>query len=57
MKIKYMKIETIPEYYIHVTADNGKLLTNGEVETKEIFAPLDSDISVWVEIDEPIEIL
>ncbi len=52
-----MKIETIPEYYIHVTADNGKLLTNGEVETKEIFAPLDSDISVWVEIDEPIEIL
>ena len=52
-----MTIETIPEYFIHIIADNGKLLTNGEVETKEIFAPLDSDITNWVEIDEPVEIL
>ena len=52
-----MTIETIPEYFIHITADNGKLLTNGEVETKEIFAPLDSNITNWVEIDEPVEIL
>jgi hypothetical protein len=52
-----MIIETIPEFFIHITADNGKLLTNGEVETKEIFAPLNSDITMWVEIDEPIEIL
>ena len=47
-----MTIETIPNYFIHVTADSGKLLTNGEVETKEIFAPLDSDITMWFEIDE-----
>jgi hypothetical protein len=52
-----MTVEIVPEYYIHVTADNGKLITNGEVETKEIFAPLDSDISMWIEIDETIEIL
>jgi hypothetical protein len=52
-----MTIEIVPEFFIHITADNGKLLTNGEVETKEIFAPLDSDITNWFEIDEPIEIL
>lgn len=57
IKYKIMTIETIPNYYIHVTADNGKLLTNGDVETKEIFAPLNGDISMWYEIDEPIEIL
>jgi hypothetical protein len=52
-----MTIEVIPEYFIHITADNGKLLTNGDVVTKEIFAPLDSDITMWTEIDEPVEIL
>ena len=52
-----MTIETIPDFFIHITADSGKLLTNGEVETKEIFAPLDSDITNWFEIDEPVEIL
>jgi len=52
-----MTVEIVPEYFIHVTADNGKLLTNGDVETKEIFAPLNSDISNWIEIDEPIEFL
>jgi len=50
-----MTVEIVPEYYIHVTADNGKLLTNGEVETKEIFAPLGGDITMWFEIDESIE--
>jgi hypothetical protein len=50
-----MTIEIIPECYIQVTADSGKLLTNGEVETKEIFAPLKSDISNWIEIIEPID--
>ena len=50
-----MTIEIIPEYFIHVTADNGKMLTNGDVITKEIFAPLNSDITIWIEIDEPIE--
>jgi len=50
-----MTIETIPDFFIHITADNGKLLTNGEVETKEIFAPLDSDITNWVEIQEQID--
>lgn len=49
-----MTIEIIPECYIQVTADSGKLLTNGEVETKEIFAPLNSDITMWVEIDESV---
>lgn len=52
-----MTIEIVPNYYIHVTADNGKLLTNGDTTTKEIFAPLDSDITIWSEIDEPFEIL
>ena len=50
-----MTIQVVPEYYIHITADNGKLLTNGEVETKEVFAPLDSDITMWIEEDEIIE--
>ena len=50
-----MTIEIVPNYYIHVTADNGKLLTNCDVETKEIFAPLNSDISNWIEITEPID--
>lgn len=47
-----MTIETIPGYYIHVTADSGKMLTDGETITKEIFAPLEGDISMWTEIDE-----
>lgn len=47
-----MTIEIVPEYYIHITADSGKLLTNGDVVTKEIFAPLESDITMWIEIDE-----
>jgi len=52
-----MTIEIVPEYYIHITADNGKSITNGDVVTKEIFAPLESDITNWFEIDEPVEFL
>jgi len=47
-----MIVQIIPNFYIQVTADNGKSLTNGDVVTKEIFAPLDSDITMWFEIDE-----
>lgn len=50
-----MTIETIPGYYIHVTAGSGKMLTDGETTTKEIFAPLGGDITMWVEIDEPLK--
>ena len=49
-----MTIEIVPEYYIHITSDNGKSLTNGDIVTKEIFAPLYSDITMWIEIDESI---
>ena len=49
-----MTIEIIPECYTQVTADRGKSLTNGDVITKEIFAPLDSDITMWIEIDETV---
>jgi hypothetical protein len=55
MKIKYMKIETIPNYFIVVTADLGKQLVNGDIRTKEITVPLDGDYSMWVEQDELIE--
>jgi hypothetical protein len=29
--------------------------TPASQEAKEIFAPLNSDITIWIEIDEPIE--
>jgi hypothetical protein len=46
-------ITTIIEgLYINIMADNGKMLTNGDVITKEIFAPLDTDVTMWVEINE-----
>ena len=47
-----MTIETVPNYYIHITSDAGKDLLNGDVRTKEIFVPLDGDYSMWVEVDE-----
>jgi hypothetical protein len=55
MKIKYMKIETIPDFYIQVIADSGKQLVNGETRVKEISVPLDGDYSMWAEEDEIIE--
>ena len=50
-----MKIETIPNYFIVVTADLGKQLVNGDIRTKEITVPLDGDYSMWIEQDELIE--
>ena len=49
-----MKIETIPDYYIHITAEIGKELVNGDIRTKEIYVPLNGDYSMWVEEDEII---
>lgn len=49
-----MIIETIPNYYIHITAEIGKELVNGETRTKEIYVPLNGDYSMWVEEDEII---
>jgi len=55
MKIKYMKIETIPNYYIHITPDSGKELVNineePQIRTKEIYVPLNGDYSMWIEED------
>jgi hypothetical protein len=44
-----MIVEIVPEYYIHITADNGKELVNGETRTKEIYVPLNGDYSMWIE--------
>jgi hypothetical protein len=49
-----MKIETIPNYFIHITAEEGKELVNGDNRAKEIYVPLDGDYSMWVEEDELI---
>jgi len=55
MKIKYMKIETIPNYYIHITPDSGKELVNineePQIRTKEIYVPLNADYSKRIEED------
>ena len=51
-----MTIEIVPEYFIHITAEIGKELVNGEIRTKEIYVPLDGDYSMWIEEDEIIEI-
>jgi hypothetical protein len=50
-----MTIETIPDYYIHITADSGKVLVNDDIITKEIYVPLNGDYSMWIEQDEPTE--
>ena len=57
-----MTIETIPNFYIEITAEAGKELVNKnetpEIRTKKIYVPLEGDYSMWVEeneliIDEP----
>ena len=57
-----MTVETIPNFYIEITADAGKELVNKnetpEIRTKKIYVPLEGDYSMWVEeneliIDEP----
>lgn len=53
-----MTIETIPGFYIHIIADNGKQLVNKtedpEIRTNEIYVPLNGDYSMWVEENELI---
>ena len=57
-----MTVETIPNFYIEITAEAGKELVNKnetpEIRTKKIYVPLEGDYSMWVEeneliIDEP----
>ena len=57
-----MTIETIPNFYIEITAEAGKELVNKnetpEIRTKKIYVPLEGDYSMWIEeneiiIDEP----
>ena len=57
-----MTIQTIPDFYIEITAEAGKELVNKnetpEIRTKKIYVPLEGDYSMWVEeneliIDEP----
>ena len=50
-----MTIEIVPEYYIHIQADNGKQLVNNETRAKEIYVPLNGDYSMWIEEDEILE--
>jgi len=49
-----MIIETIPDFYIKITADEGKELVNGEIRSKVIYVPLEGDYSMWIEEDEII---
>ena len=39
------------EKFIELFADEGKELFNGEVACKRVTAPLDADISMWIERD------
>ena len=57
-----MTVETIPNFYIEITAEAGKELVNKnetpEIRTKKIYVPLEGDYSMWVEeneliVDEP----
>jgi hypothetical protein len=53
-----MTIETIPNFYIEITAEAGKELVNKnetpEIRTKKIYVPLEGDYSMWVEENEII---
>jgi hypothetical protein len=58
-----MTVQTIPDFYIEITAETGKELVNKnetpEIRTKKIYVPLEGDYSMWVEeneliIEEPI---
>jgi len=57
-----MTTQIIPDFYIEITAEEGKELVNKnetpEIRTKKIYVPLEGDYSMWVEeneliIDEP----
>ena len=53
-----MTVQTIPDFYIEVTAEAGKELVNKnetpEIRTKKIYVPLEGDYSMWVEENELI---
>ena len=53
-----MTIETIPNFYIEITAEAGKELVNKnespEIRTKKIYVPLEGDYSMWIEENEII---
>jgi hypothetical protein len=57
-----MTTQIIPDFYIEITAEEGKELVNKnetpEIRTKKIYVPLEGDYSMWIEeneliIDEP----
>jgi hypothetical protein len=53
-----MTVEIIEEFYIEITAEEGKELVNKnetpEIRTKKIYVPLEGDYSMWVEENELI---
>lgn len=53
-----MTVQTIPDFYIEVTAEAGKELVNKnetpEIRTHKIYVPLEGDYSMWVEENELI---
>ena len=53
-----MTVQTIPDFYIEVTAEAGKELVNKnetpEIRTKKIYVPLEGDYSMWTEENELI---
>ena len=53
-----MTVETIPNFYIEITAEAGKELVNKnetpEIRTKKIYVPLEGDYSMWTEENELI---
>jgi hypothetical protein len=53
-----MTTQIIPDFYIEVTAEEGKELVNKnetpEIRTKKIYVPLEGDYSMWVEENELI---
>jgi len=48
-----MTVQIIPDFYIEITAEEGKELVNKN-ETKKIYVPLEGDYSMWVEENELI---
>jgi hypothetical protein len=47
-----MIVETIPNFFIKITSDEAKELVFGDIRTKQIIVPLDSDYSMWTEESE-----
>jgi hypothetical protein len=53
-----MTTQIIPDFYIEITAEEGKELVNKnetpEIRTKKIYVPLEGDYSMWIEENELI---